>query len=141
MNTYLNKTIDYPDGNGGYVTVADIFKGFKFLEKYKNNQGYYQEWSIQDGQTPEIVSDLVYQTPDFWWAILIFNGIYDPLFDWPMSNESLETWAAKLHDPILEPALYLETLQELVTRNDVNRLILIPTQAVVDETVLELKGF
>ena len=141
MKHYLNKTINYLDSSGNSVTVADIFKGFKFLDKYKSNQSYFQEYSIQDGETPEMVSENVYQTPDNWWILLLFNGISDAFFDWPMSSSELEAWAGKLYDRETEPAEYLQTLQDLIERNETNRRILVPSIDVVNNCILELKGF
>jgi hypothetical protein len=78
------------------IVVTDIFKRFKFLESFKDDLRFYQEYYIQDNETPEQVAWKFYQDTSWWWLILLFNNILDPFFDWPLSYLQLEAWAKKL---------------------------------------------
>jgi hypothetical protein len=54
----------------------------------------YDEYDILDGETPEIVSDRLYNNPQYHWIILIANGITDPRFDWPLSVNAFNSYVA-----------------------------------------------
>lgn len=69
--------------------VVDIFKRVIVSKEYFENSLYYEEYEVLHGETPEEVSYRFYGTTDLSWAILMFNDIIDPRFDWPVSEESL----------------------------------------------------
>lgn len=43
---------------------------------------HYYDYSVKEGQTPEIVAEKYYGTPEAHWLILMANNITDPLNDW-----------------------------------------------------------
>jgi hypothetical protein len=45
---------------------------------------HYYEYVIKDTDTPEILAEKVYGTPEAHWLIMLTNGITDPQYDWPM---------------------------------------------------------
>ena len=55
--------------------VKNIFKVAQVVEKYQNNISSSYEYIIQDGDTPEIISDLYYDSTAYHWTILIFNNM------------------------------------------------------------------
>jgi len=69
--------------------VVDIFRRVILANEYLENSLYYEEYEVLHGETPEEVSYRFYGTTDLSWAILMFNNIIDPRFDWPVSEESL----------------------------------------------------
>lgn len=69
--------------------VTDITKRVGFLSEFVKNYSYYDLYDIKDGETPEIVSDLFYNSTFYHWIILHANEIVDPRFDWPLSQENL----------------------------------------------------
>lgn len=50
---------------------------------------YYIEYDVQDGETPIIIADKLYDDPELAWTILLFNKIVDPFDDWPMDYDTL----------------------------------------------------
>jgi hypothetical protein len=60
----------------------------------------YDEYDIQDGDTPEIVSDRIYNNPAYHWVILLANGIIDPRFDWPLSVNAFNNY---VEDKYVDP--------------------------------------
>lgn len=76
------------NGQTSFV-ITDIFR--RVIAKTENiaTATAYDEYDIVDGDTPEIVSDKVYKSPDLYWTILIANQILDPRWDWPLSSNAL----------------------------------------------------
>jgi hypothetical protein len=49
----------------------------------------FYTYSIQDGDTPEILAHKYYSDPFKYWIILYSNQILDPVWQWPMDYASL----------------------------------------------------
>lgn len=77
-------TIDY----GGSETV-DLFHNFDRF--YKNIESNYllKEYSIRNSPRPELLSYQLYGTVEYYWVILMVNKIYDPYYDWLMSDQAV----------------------------------------------------
>jgi len=91
MSKYFNffpKVLYTTDSNTGDV-VNNITSRFNFEENFKNNTAVCYEYDIQDSDTPEIIASKIYKDPEKHWIVLLFNGILDPQFDWPMDYRTL----------------------------------------------------
>lgn len=71
--------------------VVDILKRVAFRKAVTLNGSFFGEYSIKDGETPEIIADKLYGDPTYHWVVLLFNQIMDVNFDWPLDSRSLET--------------------------------------------------
>jgi len=78
-----------------YDYVTNIVSRFGIDDKLKENTSIYYEYSIEDGETPEILASKYYDSPEKHWIILAMNDIVDPQFDWPLTysqfNEYVDT--------------------------------------------------
>lgn len=72
--------------------MTDITRRVKINDFNIQNALSYDEYDIVDGETPEIISDKIYNTPDYHWTILIANEIIDPRYDWPLSVNALKNY-------------------------------------------------
>lgn len=72
----------YPD----YQFVTNILFRTAVIKEVLSNSSSYIKYDIRDGDTPEILSTKVYETPDAHWIILYANDIIDPQFDWPLNT-------------------------------------------------------
>ena len=52
----------------------------------------YYPYRVKDGYRPDMVSQEVYGTPSYAYLILMFNDIYDPVFDWPLGSKQFENY-------------------------------------------------
>ena len=71
-------------------TVTNIFKRIGILREVLSNAGSYVLYEIEEGETPEILAEKVYNDAGAGWIILYANKIIDPQFDWPMSDQVLK---------------------------------------------------
>ena len=69
--------------------VRNIFLRCIITDEIKNNYSVYDEYDIQDGETPEILSSKIYGNSEYHWLILHMNEIIDPRYDWPLSTFNL----------------------------------------------------
>lgn len=75
-----------PDQNGQPILLTNLMIRAKLLEEFENNPVLFYQYSIQDGDTPEIIADKYYNDSYRYWIILYSNSILDPLWDWPLDQ-------------------------------------------------------
>lgn len=72
--------------------VSDLLQNVRLKTQLLSNLVYYEEFDINDGDTPEIISEMFYGTPMYHWVIMIVNERYDYINDFPMIPASLEVY-------------------------------------------------
>jgi hypothetical protein len=143
--------------NGKVFDLMDITRRTGFSENIKNNPAFYIEHYIQDGETPIVLADRMYDDADLYWIIMIFNDIYDIDNDWPMDQVSLNEMVNRVYTdpyevrhfesietgavvddtwPIYDKAVITHFGYE-IEKNDAKRKIKIPTPEAVTELVRE----
>lgn len=76
-----------PDENGNSIILTNLVTRARLIEQLQNNPMLFYEYAIQDGDTPEIIAEKYYGDPFRYWIILLSNEIFDPLWDWPLSDQ------------------------------------------------------
>ena len=66
------------------VIVRDITANVRIVKAVLDSITLYDEYDVVDGETPEIVSEKIYGSPEYHWAIMIANLRFDYLNDWVM---------------------------------------------------------
>ena len=69
--------------------VKNILLRVVISDEIKGNYSVFDEYDIQDGETPEILADRLYDNPQYHWVILHMNDMVDPRYDWPLSTSNL----------------------------------------------------
>jgi len=87
---YFPKTFYTSDNSStGVDSVTNIISRFAFENQLKENSTAFYPYQIQDSDTPEIIADKYYDSPERHWVVLLFNDIIDPQFDWPLNSRVL----------------------------------------------------
>ena len=61
-----------------------------------NSFTMYKDYKVVDGMRPDVLSQVLYGTPDFYWTFFIINDfLHDGLQVWPMSEEVLRKYLEK----------------------------------------------
>ena len=93
MAKYFNyfPTTFYNNSNTSLAldTVTNIIARFSFENTLKENSSVFYPYDIQDGDTPEIIANKYYGSPEKHWIVLMFNDIIDPQYDWPLDQRTL----------------------------------------------------
>jgi hypothetical protein len=85
----------YPFELGGkikLVRVKDIVCNVRVRKKVLSNITLYDEYDIEDGETPEIIAERVYGDANLHWVIMLTNDRYDLWNDFPLSGEALSKY-------------------------------------------------
>lgn len=93
MAKYFNyfPTTFYTNSNNSTAldTVTNIIARFAFEESLKENTSIFYPYDVQDGETPEMIANKYYGSPEKHWIVLLFNNIIDPQYDWPLDQRTL----------------------------------------------------
>lgn len=72
------------------LLMTDITHNVRFRKEILSNVTLYDEYDIQDGETPEMIAERVYGNPNYHWVIMLVNERYDYITDFPLSTHNLE---------------------------------------------------
>jgi hypothetical protein len=81
--------------------VLDITRNVRFKSELLENITLYDEYDIVDGETPEIISEKFYGTPEYHWVVMLANGKYDYRSDFPLIEPVLQKHIADVYNPTL----------------------------------------
>ena len=91
---------DFQD-NGIDTRIIDIFRFVKADDRYLDDLSTYAFYQIQNGDRPDIVSNLLYGTPDYYWTFFVINEqLKTGLSGWPMSTEQFDDYMTTEYDGI-----------------------------------------
>ena len=76
---------DYQTGQ----LVVDFLRRIQLSKELKNTSAFFDEYDVQDGETPESVASHIYGDTQFHWIVMLANEIIDPRYDWPQSQANL----------------------------------------------------
>lgn len=95
------RTINYDiKKNGNTVEVTDLFLRYKVLDIFKNQYAVYYDYSIKEGERPDIIAAKYYEDPSLDWIIFLVNNIVDPQFDWPLDQNALTNYIKKKYGSV-----------------------------------------
>lgn len=79
--------------------LTNITSRFGFEKELKENAAAYYTYEIKDGDTPEIIAEKIYGSPERHWIVLLFNDIIDPQFDWPLDQRTIIRFIDEKYTP------------------------------------------
>ena len=77
-------------GNNKFDLITNLLNRVKIKTNAKTNIYEYDDYDVQDGETPEMIAVKYYGRPDYHWTIIIANDIIDYYEEWPMSVQRFE---------------------------------------------------
>jgi len=80
----------YPQSSGGAKLSKNLFRRVRFRDNLNSLYINSTKYTIQEGETPEIISYNKYQSTEWYWTILLLNNIIDLNNDWPVDSEELD---------------------------------------------------
>jgi hypothetical protein len=98
--------IPYDFGSNGINTnIVDLFRFVKANEQYFHEVATYVDYQVRDGERPDIVSNSLYGTPEYYWVFFLINEhLKNGISGWPMSDQELIQYIADKY-----PGITIET--------------------------------
>lgn len=89
-------------GNGVQTKVVDLFRFVKPIDKFKDELDTYSYYQIQEGDRPDVVSNLLYNTPEYYWTFFIINEqLRSGVSSWPLSSEEFEKFIVEEYNGVV----------------------------------------
>ena len=66
----------------------------------KNSAIVLYEYSVQDGERPDIIAHKYYDDETLDWLVLLANETHDPYFQWPMSTVDFERYIVQKYGSV-----------------------------------------
>jgi hypothetical protein len=118
---YDTKPISYPFSNSDYVVAKNFFRRYQVNPDVFSYSVFFRKYAVVEGERIESLAEKAYGDPFLDWIIVLTNNIINPLFDWPMSQDTLRKYCeASYEDPYSEIHHY-ETYE---LKNDEGNLVL-----------------
>lgn len=105
--------------NGNKTTVTDLFKRYKVLDVFKNQYAVYYDYSVKDGERPDVIAAKYYEDPSLDWIILLTNNIIDPQFDWPLDRESFKNFIVKKYGSVSAASEEIHHYEQITQQQEV----------------------
>ncbi len=91
---HLSKAPKYREKRSEYL-LTDITANVRFRKDILDKVTLFDYYIIKEGETPEIVSEKLYDSPMYHWMIMLLNDMYDYRIDWPMTALALDKYIEK----------------------------------------------
>lgn len=100
MNNNLNwfDTISYEGAQ-----TADIFHSYDRYFKAIETNYILREYVISNSPRPEMLSYILYGSVEYYWVLLLVNKIYDPWYDWVMSDQAVHEYTKQKYKNVGGP--------------------------------------
>ena len=83
--------------DGKSFDAMDITRRTGLSNEYIKNEQLSFEYYVQDGETPEMLADRVYDDASMYWTIMFFNNLFDINTDWPLDSVSFERYMDRVY--------------------------------------------
>lgn len=118
VSPYFNNfpKVDYRMNGDGAITenATNIFERFGILRSVLSNATSYVLYEIEDGDTPEILAEKMYNDAGAGWIILYANQIIDPQFDWPLSEVNFRSYIAEKYGSVANAQITIHHYEKVV---------------------------
>ena len=74
-----------------FTLVTDIIRRVKINTYGKDESTFFIKYDLKDGDTPEIISDKLYDTSDYFWVVLLINEALNPYYDMSLGYAALDS--------------------------------------------------
>jgi len=111
------------------IAAKNFWRRGQILEEYKTSISVFDEYIVNDGETPENIAFEVYDNPFYNWTILVVNDIVNYHDQWPRSKASLDEYVFSKYSNPLATKHYVTT--EVL---DENGKVLLPAGKIVPST-------
>lgn len=119
-----------------YETVTNVFFRLRMVQELLNNISAYYEYTIKDGDTPEILAEKIYGDAEAHWIILMANNIVDAQYDWPLDKPSFLNYIKKKYGSIANAKSQIHHYEKVIQREESKSNITTETRFQIDEDTL-----
>ena len=87
-------------GDYNFKDVTNLLRRVRLRTKVKTNVMLFDTYDVKDGETPEMIADKLYGTPELHWIVLMVNDITDRFHQWPMNSSQFNQYTVDKYDDV-----------------------------------------
>ncbi len=98
MNFFkLFPEVDYDlNRDGSLMKMVNIFRSIRPYQNAIDDPSLYTYYNIKNGERPDIISQQLYGTTEFYWTFFVINDfLHDGYKVWPLSQEKIVDYIAE----------------------------------------------
>lgn len=119
MPRYFNKFPMLSYTRDGVSNIAtDLMTRISVIKNSVDEKSIFYQYDIQEGDTPEIIASKYYNDPELHWVVLVFNNIFDPFYDWPMTYLQFSEYIADKYGSQADALETVHHYEKIVTSID-----------------------
>jgi hypothetical protein len=80
---------------GKKYNFLDITQRDNTLKSIRDNNTFYFNYTVNDGETPEVLADRIYSDVSLYWVMMLYNERHDVNTDWPVSQLALSRFITR----------------------------------------------
>ena len=126
-----------------FQKVTNIMMRPKFKQKIIDEITNYYPYHVKDGERPDILSHRIYGSVAFAYLILLFNDIYDPVFDWPLGSREFDSYIVNKYGSVASALnttkYYYQIIRAEVAKTGISERIP-AVKYIIDATAYALLG-
>lgn len=126
----LPKVIKTKDGIS--ILMTDLMARCSIIPEILRDPMLYYEYTIQDGDTPEIVAYKYYGDSYRYWIVLFANQITDPQWDWPLSSNDFDAYISDKYQTF-NPYSTIHHYEKIITQYDAVTQTTTTKNIIIDE--------
>lgn len=89
---FVNYSLNQSPKVGEYQWVTDVLRRAAPIQSILKDKKLFYSYYIADEETPEMIADRQYGSVKYHWVVTMFNGIIDPLIEWPRKYSAMVTY-------------------------------------------------
>lgn len=127
---------------GQKVLLTNILRRFRVQPSLKDNSKVYHTYNIQAGDRPDTIAHKYYGDSGYYWLVLLFNEIHDPIFGWPLFNQEFDDYIKGKYGSIPAAQGLTDHYRKILTQKQVkyDGTIIPERYITVDETTYNSLG-
>jgi len=86
--------------NGIPLLLTDVTKRYKIRDILQQMTAIYYNYTIRDGDRPDLIAFKYYGDETLDWLIMIVNNMIDPYYDWPLNYQNFINYMRSLYGSV-----------------------------------------
>jgi hypothetical protein len=120
--------------NGVSQLYTNLMARASIMPEFLKSPSIYYKYSIQEGDTPEVIAAKYYNDSYRYWIVLFTNQLLDPQWDWPLIGQAFEEYIKKKYADV-NPHTVIHHCEKTIKQYNVATLISTENTIIIDDTM------
>jgi hypothetical protein len=118
--------------NGVSQIYTNLMARVSVIPEFLKSPSIYYKYSIQEGDTPEIIAAKYYNDSYRYWIVLFTNQMLDPQWDWPLTGQAFENYIQKKYVDV-NPHNVVHHYEKTIKQYNVASLVSTENTVIIDD--------